>query len=55
LWKLDNAKADNLNALEALGQQLLEKRVSKLDFKTGELVTDPDVNNKTKFRDELTR
>jgi hypothetical protein len=52
LSKLDNAKEENLDQLEKLGRQLLEKPVSTLNFNTGELVV---ANPNYKFKQELRR
>ncbi len=52
LWKLDNAKEENLKELEKLGAKVLAEKVSKLNFNTGKLVI---VDGKETFEDALNR
>jgi len=52
LWKLDNAKKENLEKLEKLGEKVLTKEVSKLNFNTGKLDT---VDRNEKFEGALKR
>jgi len=53
LARLDNAEEGNLEALEALEKELLEKRVYELNFDTGNL--DRDAKDNTTFKKALER